>query len=203
MRRALEFGQKLVKVLPDDALSYDEATDNRMIIAGKSALVFDPPSPYAVAKRDAPKVAEDLWCFPNPAGPNGRFIPYVYAFTGVWSFARNKSAAKDLIVYLSQRAQFEERTTAVEGFDIPVLMSMADLEVWEEVGPPKGVMYNYPLRPWHQAVALAPGSPAPPDIAAKIISRATMPTMLAKLFRGSSIKDLIAWAQEELEGFIG
>ena len=63
--------------------------------------------------------------------------------------------------------------------------------------------YNYPRRPWHQAVALAPGSPAPPEVAAQIISRATMPTMLAKLFRGQSIKDVIAWAQEELEGFVG
>jgi ABC-type glycerol-3-phosphate transport system substrate-binding protein len=202
VREALESGQKLVKILPDDALSYDDASDNRLMIAGRTALIYDAPSPYAVAKRDAPKVAEDMWSFPNPAGPNGRFIPYVYAFTGIWSFSRNKPAAKDLIVYLSQRSQFEERTTAVDGYDIPVLIGMADAKVWEEVGPPKGVMYNYPLRPWHQAVALALGSPAPPNVAAQIISRATMPTMLAKLFRGQSIKDVIAWAEEELEGFV-
>jgi hypothetical protein len=29
-----------------------------------------------------------------------------------------------------------------------------------------------------------------------------MPTMVAKLQSGQSIKDVIAWAQEELEGFV-
>jgi len=37
----------------------------------------------------------------------------------VWSFSRNKSAAKDLIEYLMQRPLVEERCTVVEGYDIP------------------------------------------------------------------------------------
>jgi ABC-type glycerol-3-phosphate transport system substrate-binding protein len=197
----LEWAKKLVKVLPDDALSYDDASDNRLIIAGKTALIFDPPSPYAVAKRDAPQMAADMWSFPCPSGPAGRFIPYGYAFSGIWKFSKNKSAAKDLLIYLSGREQFEERCRTVEGFDIPVLSSMADSNVWDEIGPPAGVMYNFPLRPWHQAVALVPGYPAPLEIAAKMTSRATMPNMLARLYRGQSTKQVVNWAQNELEGF--
>jgi ABC-type glycerol-3-phosphate transport system substrate-binding protein len=202
MHSFLDWARKLVTILPADALSYDDATDNRVMIAGKSALIYDPPSPYAVAKRDNPKLSEDMWSFPCPAGPAGRFVPYGHAFSGIWAFSKNKTAAKELNVYLSGRPRFEERTRAVEGFDNPVLTSMSDSKVWDEVGPPKGVFFNYPLRPWHQAIALTAGWPAPPDVAAQIVSRATMPNMLAKIYSGQSNEEVIAWAQNELEGFV-
>jgi hypothetical protein len=53
----------------------------------------------------------------------------------------------------------------------------------------------------HQAIAFVPGTPAPLDISAKMISRATQPNMLARVQAGQSIDQVIAWAQDELEGF--
>ena len=201
VRRVLEYGQKLVKALPDDAVSYDDATDNRVLIAGKSALIFNPPSAWAVAKRDAPQVAADCWTFPTPAGPEGRFQPYLPFFWGIWNFAQNKSAAKDLIVYLCEREQVEERCNVVAGFDLPPFDSMLDFKIWEEVDPPKGTVYNYPNRPFHNARPHIAASEASPEIAVQIYNRATMPTMLARLQSGQSIKEVIAWAKDELEGF--
>ncbi|MBV8398480.1 MAG: extracellular solute-binding protein [Acetobacteraceae bacterium] len=201
VRRVLEYGQKLVKALPEDAVSYDDATDNRVLIAGKSALIFNPPSAWAVAKRDAPQVAEDCWTFPTPAGPEGRFQPYLPFFWGIWNFAQNKSAAKDLIVYLCEREQVEERCNVVAGFDLPPFDSMLDFKIWEEVEPPKGTVYNYPNRPFHNARPHIAASEASPEIAVQIYNRATMPTMLARLQSGQSIKEVIAWAKDELEGF--
>ena len=52
--QCLEYAQKLVKFLPADAVSFDDASNNRALISGKSALIFNPPSAWAVAKRDAP-----------------------------------------------------------------------------------------------------------------------------------------------------
>ena len=52
MRQTLEFCQRLVKFYPSDAVSYDDASNNRALISGKSALIFNPPSAWAVAKRD-------------------------------------------------------------------------------------------------------------------------------------------------------
>ena len=89
------------------------------LISVKSALIFNPPSAWAVAKRDAPTVAADCWTFPAPTGPKGRFLPTLSFFWGVYNFSQNKSAAKDLIVYLMQRDQVEERCIASEGYDIP------------------------------------------------------------------------------------
>ena len=45
-------------------------------------------------------------------------------------------------------------------------------------------------------------APAPPEIAVQIYNRGTMPTMLAKLQSGQSIKQVIDWAKDELEGFM-
>jgi len=97
VRQVLEFAQKLVKFYPNDAVSFDDASNNRALISGKSALIFNPPSAWAVAKRDAPQVAADCWTFPAPSGPKGRYLPTLSFFWGVYGFSPNKSAAKDLI----------------------------------------------------------------------------------------------------------
>ena len=200
--RVLEHAARLVKFLPPDAAAYDDASNNRALISGRSALIFNPPSAWAVAKRDAPEVAADCWTFPAPAGPKGRFTPYLPYFWGIWSFSRNKPAAKDLIQYLLQRPQVEERCAVVDGYDIPPFTSMLNFKVWAEAGPPKGTVYNYPLRPAHHARPHIAASEASPEVAVQIYQRGTMPTMLAKLKAGQSIPQVVAWAQTELQGFL-
>ncbi len=201
VRAVLEYGARLVKALPADAVSYDDASNNRALISGQSALIWNPPSAWAVAKRDNLAVAEDSWSFPAPAGPAGRFEPYLPYFWGLWNFSKNKSAAKDLIVFLMQRDNVQARCVAVSGYDVPPFDSMLDFKVWEEVEPPKGTVYNYPLRPFHKAIPHIAALPAPPEIAVQIYNRGTMPTMLAKLQSGQTIDQVIAWANDELEGF--
>ncbi len=201
VRAVLEHAKKLVKVLPDDAVSFDDASNNRALISGKSAMIWNPPSAWAVAKRDAPQVAADCWSFSAPSGPAGRFLPYLPFFWGVWSFSKNKGAAKDLIEALLQREPVQERCDAVAGYDVPPFNSMLDFKVWEDVEPPKGTVYNYPLRPFHHAKAHIAALPAPPEIAVQIYNRGTMPTMMAKLKSGQTVDQVIAWASDELEGF--
>ncbi len=201
VREVMEYGQKFVKFLPPDTVSYDDASNNRALISGKSALIYNPPSAWAVAKRDAPDVAKDCWTFPCPTGPKERSIPYVYVFYGVWKFSKNKSAAKDLIRFLMEREQIEERTSVVEGFNLPPQLSMSDFKIWEQVEPPAGTVYNYPIRPWHNSKPSLAGYPAPPEIAVQMFNRAIIPTMWAKLHSGQTIKQAIDWAAHELEGF--
>jgi ABC-type glycerol-3-phosphate transport system substrate-binding protein len=201
VKQVLEYGQKLVKVLPPDAVSYDDASNNRALISGRSALVFNPPSAWATAKKDAPQVAEDCWTFPAPAGPKGRFTPYLPYFWGIWQFSQNKTAAKELIEFLMQREQVEARENAVMGYDLPPFEKMNDFKVWEVVGPPTGTVYNYPMRPWSDAQPSIAASDASPDVAVQIYNRGTMPTMFAKLLSGQTIPQVIDWAKNELDGF--
>ena len=201
VRQALEYAQQLVKHLPPDAVSYDDASNNRALISGKSALIWNPPSAWAVAKRDAPKVAADCWTFPAPKGPKGRFLPLGAFSWGIWNFSSNKTAAKELIEYLSQRENVEARCNVVSGYDVPPFASMTDFKIWTEVEPPKGTVYHYPIRKADQQESWIAMAPAPPEIAVQAYNRGTMPTMLAKLQSGQSIKQVQDWAQDELEGF--
>lgn len=202
VRQVLEHAQRLVRVLPADAASYDDASNNRALISGKSALIWNPPSPWAIARRDAPQIAQDIWAFPAPSGPKGRFMPTYTNFWGVWNFSRNQTAAKELIEFLMQRDNVEARCSAVLGYDIPPFPSMRDFSIWEEAGPPKGAVYNYPVRPHHDAKPHIAGVPAPPEVAVQIYNRGTMPTMLAKLASGQTVPQVINWATSELEGFL-
>lgn len=202
VRAMLEWAKEFVQALPANTVSYDDASNNRALISGQAALIMNPPSAWAVAKRDARAVAEDTWHFPMPAGPAGRFVPYSYAFYSVWQFAQNKSAAKELIRHLQERKQVEERDIAAEGYDLPPFVSMSDFAVWSEVNPPKGTVYNYPLRPWHGSQQSLTAYPAPAEIAVQMYHRGVHPTMLAKLHSGQSVDQVIDWANAEVEGFM-
>lgn len=202
VRQALEYAQRLVKFLPPDAQSFDDASNNRALISGNSALIWNPPSAWAVALRDAPAVAADTWHFPAPAGPKGRFMPHSTQFFAVWEFAQNKSAAKDLAEYLMQAEHVDVRSTAVLGYDLPPYQKMAESHVWDNIGPPKGSVYNYPVRKQHNQVEHLSMMPAPPEIAVQMYNRGTLPTMFAKLKAGQTIPQVIAWATEEIEGFL-
>ena len=107
---------------------------------------MNPPSAWAVAKRDAPQVAEQLWTFDPPAGPKGRYDPFLPYFWGIWSFSANKPAAKSLLTFLSQRPQVEQLVAAGQGYDLPAFAKLHDFKTWADEGPPKGTLYSYPPR---------------------------------------------------------
>jgi ABC-type glycerol-3-phosphate transport system substrate-binding protein len=201
VKQVLEYMKKLVPVLPPDVFAWDDASNNKWLVSGKGALIMNPPSAWAVAKRDAPKVAEQCWTFPTPKGPKGRFQPYLPYFWSIWKFSKNKAAAKSLIRHISQRESVEKMVAASQGYDIPAFAKLNDFKTWAEEGPPKGTLFNYPPRPG-QILSIS-AFPAPPKIAQQIYAQAISTKMVAKCTQGGeSIDKAIAWAASELEGFM-
>src|SRR3984893_12233483 len=90
VRQVLEYYKKLMAFLPPDAPAWDDASNNKWLVSGKGALIMNPPSAWAVAKRDAPEVAEQCWTHGFPVGPKGRFAPFLPYFWSVWNFSKNK-----------------------------------------------------------------------------------------------------------------
>jgi ABC-type glycerol-3-phosphate transport system substrate-binding protein len=198
---ALDCMKRLAAFLPEDVIAWDDASNNRWLISGKGALILNPPSTWAVAKRDAPQVAEQCWTFPMPAGPNGRFAPYLPFNWGIWEFSPNKSAAKSLLAHLSTRSAIEQFVAGSGGYDIPGYLAFNDFKTWAEEGPPKGTLRHYPVAGDQQYSIAA--APAPPDIAVQIYSQATLTKMVGRIVQGGdSVDDAIAWAENELEGFM-
>src|SRR5207237_42859 len=83
-KTVLEWFKKAVPLFPPSVFAWDDASNNKALISGQSALIFNAPSAWAVAKRDAPKVAEQLWTFPTPKGPKGRHLSGRYRYWGIW-----------------------------------------------------------------------------------------------------------------------
>jgi hypothetical protein len=200
VRQAMEYYKKLIEVLPPDVAAWDDASNNKWLISGKGALIMNPPSAWAVAKRDAPNVAEQCWTHGFASGPKGRFAPYVPFFWGIWSFGKNKPAAKSLLTHLSQPAAVEKMVAASGGYDLPSFANFTTFKTWAEEAPPKGTLYHYP-NPYNHQVLTVAGAPAPPNIAVQIATQATMCNMVAKFARGDKLESVLAWAEGELEGF--
>ena len=146
VKQVLEWFQKLVKVLPADVFAWDDSSNNKALISGQAALIMNPPSAWAVAVRDAPKVAEQCWHFSSPKGPKGRFDPAQPSFWGIWKFSPNKAAAKSLSLHLWQKDSVEKLVNGSHGYDIPCFGSLRGFKIWAEEGPPKGGIWNYPPR---------------------------------------------------------
>src|SRR5262249_52874912 len=106
----------------------------------------------------------------------------------------------DLLAFASQREIVTRLSIPAAGYDIPPFLSMADLPVWAELDPPKGTLYNYPVRPHHDAEYYIVGSSGPPDVGVQIWSQYMIPGMGAPIVTGQTPKQVIDGARGELEG---
>jgi hypothetical protein len=70
------------------------------------------------------------------------------------------------------------------GRSIPPYAGLLNFKIWEEVEPPKGTVYNCPIRPWHNQQPSLTAAEAAPDIAVQIYNRAIHNQMLARIKPG-------------------
>jgi len=122
-------------------------------------------------------------------------------FYGVWSFSQNKSAAKDLLLHVSQKDSARQLVAASNGYDLPSFKSFYDFETWKTVEPPLGTVYSYPPR-GDEETSMA-GAPAQPEVGAQIYNQALPTVMVAKFTQGGEkLDNVIKWAEGELEGYL-
>ena len=201
VKHMLDYFKRLTQFLSPDVYAWDDAGNNKALISGQAALIFNPPSAWAVAVRDAPKVAEQCWHFPSPKGPKGRFDAAQPSTWGIWSFSPNKSAAKSLALYLWETDQVKQLVAGSKGYDIPCFATLRDFDTWANEGPPKGGIWNYPPR--GEVIESVSGSPAPYKIANQIFAQATTAKMIVQYTQeGKTADQAIDWASNELEGFM-
>jgi Bacterial extracellular solute-binding protein len=203
VREALDYLKRLGQFLPPEVYTWNNSSNNRALIAGKSALIINPPSAWASATTSSPSIAKQIWHHPLPAGKSGRFLPWGPDFLAIWNFSPHKSAAKDLIAWLGERTQVEASLIASQGYDVPPFAQLTDFPIWAEAGPPKGTLFNYPLRAVHHARVSIVGAPAPPVIANQIFSQWVLPKLVGRVTQqGVLIEDAIEAAERDLAAII-
>jgi ABC-type glycerol-3-phosphate transport system substrate-binding protein len=201
VRQALDYYKKLMAFLPPDVAAWDDASNNKYLVSGQGSMIMNPPSAWAVAKRDAPKIAEQCWTHGFPKGPKGRFAPFLPYFWGTWNFSKNQSAAKSLLRHLSTRDAAEKMCNASGGYDLPSFEKLTTFKVWAEAEPPKGTLYHYPNPHNHQTLSIA-AAPAPHKIAEQIYNQGIQTQMAVRYFKGEPLEKTLDWAASECEGFM-
>lgn len=201
VRQAMEFCKKFYALCPPDAPAWDDSSNNKWLVSGKGAMIFNPPSAWAVAKRDAPQIAEQCWTHGFPIGPKGRYAPFLPYFWGTWNFSKNKAAAKSLLRFLSQRSSAEKMVAASSGYDLPSFAKLTDFKTWAEEAPPKGTLFHYPNPYNHQTLSIA-AAPAPPKVAQQIYAQGVQTKMIVRFMQGEALEKTLAWAESEVEGFM-
>lgn len=198
---ALAYLAELGPLLAPDAPAWDDSSNNKWLVSGRGSMIMNPPSAWAVAKRDAPQIAEQCWTHGFPSGPNGRYGPFLPFFWGIWDFSRQKEAAKSLLVHLSTPEAALSMVEASGGYDIPAFANLTKFDTWGNIEPPKGTLYHYPDPHGHQTLSIA-AAPAPHKIAVQIYSQGVMPKMVVRMMQGESMKEALNWAENEVEGFM-
>jgi ABC-type glycerol-3-phosphate transport system substrate-binding protein len=201
VRQALDWYKKLMQFLPEDVAAWDDSSNNKFLISGQASLIMNPPSAWAVAKRDAPKVAEQCWTHCFPTGPKGRFGPFLPFFWGVWNFSKNQPAAKSLLSYISTPSAVEQMVVASGGYDLPSFENLTKFKVWAEAEPPKGTLFHYP-DPYHTQIVSIAAAPAPHKIATQIYNQGLQTQMAVRYFKGEPLEKTLDWASNELEGYM-
>ena len=130
VRQALEFYKKLISFLPPDVAAWDDANNNKYLVSGKASLIMNPPSAWAVAKRDAPQVAEQCWTHGFPAGPKGRFAPYLPYSSASGTSPRTRKRRRVCWSPSPQPAAIEKMVTASGGYDLPAFEKLTTLKIW-------------------------------------------------------------------------
>ena len=201
VKQVLEYMQQLTKVMPQDVFAWDDASNNKYIISGQGSMIMNPPSAYAVAKRDNPKVAEHLYTFQTPKGPKGRYAPYLLFIWGTWKFSKNKAAAKSLLQTIWRKENVEKLVNGSIGYDIPSFASQRTFKIWEEVSPPKGTVFHYPPK-GDEKTSMA-CTPAPANIANQMYVQGFQTKLIAQCTQGGkTVQQAIDWGAKELEGYM-
>ena len=163
---------------------------------------MNPPSAWAVAKRDAPQVAEQCWTHGFPAGPKGRFAPFLPYLLEHMEFLQEQGSGQEPArASVASRLRSRRLVVASGGYDLPAFEKLTTLKIWAEEGPPKGTLYHYPNPYNHQMLSIA-ASPAPPKIAQQIYAQATLTKMCLRYYQGEAMEKTLAWAEGECEGFM-
>lgn len=191
--QVIEWYKELYKdAMEPEVLSWDDASNNRCILAGKCSWIHNPISPYNLALAQKMPIADEINHHNSPAGPAGTYSAPPIQTLGIWNFSKNVQLAKDFIRFHFKKENYDKWIVASNAFNHPPLRDLADHPIW--ASNPK-----FAMLPKEAEFAHARGWPAPPNAAVSLIDiNYVMPDMVAKAVNGMPTKRAMEWAQDQV-----
>jgi len=175
-----------------EVLSWDDASNNRCILAGKCSWIHNPISPYNAALKEKMPVADEINHHTSPSGPAGTHSAPPILGLGIWRFSKNVGLAKEFIQFLFRKENYDAWIVASNAFNHPPLKNLADHPIWAR--NPK-----FAMLPKEAEFAHPRGWPAKPnDAVGRIEANYILADMVAKAVNGMPTKRAMEWAQDQV-----
>ena len=176
--------KKLMAVNPPEVYAWDDAGNNRWLISGKGSGIMNPPSAWAVAKRDNPKVAEQSGTHAMPNGPKGRFVGQLPQFYGAVDVLEEQVRRQGSpAAHLAEGADRAARRGFVRLRPAVVQEHVRSSDL--EDGRAAGTASSTAIRRAATSRPRCSAHPARADVGAQIYNQAINTVMVAKVTQGN------------------
>lgn len=195
-RAMIEYAVSLYKDgMTEEVLSWDDASNNRLIASGIASWISNPISAY---RSSSPDMQKNLYISQPPAGPKGRLMNASAYTWSIWQWSKEAATAQKFLsdYYNDWKLAFEASTgynnPLLKGFEkkpMPVLGSDPKLEMLQGISD----------------FAQTIGYPGPATAAAaKVNNTFVIPNMLAKAVASTkplkdAVDEAIAYAENEIK----
>jgi multiple sugar transport system substrate-binding protein len=198
---AVKYARALYKEAMDpEVLSWDDASNNRLIDSGRGSWILNPISAYRSAQKINPKLADNIYMWKPPKGPTRRLTAATPNSYGIWSFARNKEAAMEFLEYYADH--WVDAFKASTGYNSPVYANIVP-KPWPIISndptshPPDKLKIVETCDEW----SVAYGYPGPAWGATdEVVNNFIIIDMMAKAATDEMTPQAaVKWAQHEVE----
>ncbi len=114
----------------ETGLQWDDAANNRAFLSDQISICYNGSSIYEAAKKDAPKIAEDMDHADQPKGPAGRFYQLGGHSFGILKSSKNTAGAKDFLKWWTDKARFDPWIHAQGVYQLPPAKRWANDPMW-------------------------------------------------------------------------
>ncbi|HKB24544.1 MAG TPA: extracellular solute-binding protein [Methylomirabilota bacterium] len=189
----------------EGGLAWDDSSNNRAFLSGTICATLNGASIYieSLRKPDQYKTEKgeqlktDILHGVLPRGPKGQFAYHVPFSHMVMKYGKNQKLAKDLLLWLGTRENFEPWFLSQKGFSVGATTDWEKHPIWKD---------DPIMLPYRDAARLgrAPGYAGPPNAkAAEVQTKYIITDMYAKAIQGMAPADSVKWAEGELNKIYG
>lgn len=138
--KALEYVKSLYETFVPGTVSWNDSSNNKAFLAGDLYLTNNGISIYAAAKKDNPKLAEDMDHAVWPIGPAGKPTEFQLAFPILaFKYSKAPNACKAFISFMMEAANYNPWLEAAQGYLCEPLSNYPKNPIW--TSDPKNAVF--------------------------------------------------------------